>query len=486
MNIIHEILKWGETAPQKIAHISEGSKFSYAELREHSLKVAGYLNQKFPNNQAPLIVLGHKEHQMLSGFLGSAWSGHPYVPLDSSIPQARLQKIISLVNPCEVLSVSRIREIAQDAAPSAPPQTLRADSAPFYLMFTSGSSGEPKGVVVTQGNLIDFVKWMLAEQSFPPGAEVFLNQAPFSFDLSIMDLYLSLVTGGTLFSITKEQIANPKLLFQTLNSADLSTWVSTPSFAEMCLREPSFSAQNLPALGRFLFCGEVLPHALVKTLAARFPKAQIWNTYGPTEATVATTSILIDQVILDRYNPLPVGRVKPGTSIELFDKQQDFSKNRERGEIVIFGPNVAAGYLSSPELNARSFFELSGQRAYRTGDWGYFEGDLLFCEGRRDTQIKMHGYRIELSEIEFCLRRMEQIQEAVVVPKFENNKIIYLAAFVLARTKLNQIEFQRSVKKMLSDILPNYMLPQRVYLVEEFPINQNGKIDRAALASRLV
>jgi D-alanine--poly(phosphoribitol) ligase subunit 1 len=166
---------------------------------------------------------------------------------------------------------------------------------PFYVIFTSGSTGEPKGVVITLANLTAFVDWMLGEQRFAESTETFLNQAPFSFDLSVMDLYLSLVTGGTLFSVNKDDIANLKSLYEKFTRSEITTWVSTPSFAQMCLIERGFQQAMLPRLRRFLFCGETLAPETAAQLLDRFPEAEVWNTYGPTEATVATSSIRIDQ-----------------------------------------------------------------------------------------------------------------------------------------------------------------------------------------------
>ena len=158
--------------------------------------------------------------------------------------------------------------------------------------------------MITLQCLTTFLDWMLEEQELMEAGETFLNQAPFSFDLSVMDLYLSLATAGTLFSIGKEEIANPKKLYAAFARSAITSWVSTPTFAQMCLVERGFVQTMLPQLRRFLFCGETLAPETASQLLDRFPNADVWNTYGPTEATVACASVRVTRDLLARYSPL--------------------------------------------------------------------------------------------------------------------------------------------------------------------------------------
>lgn len=358
---------------------------------------------------------------------------------------------------------------------------------PYYIIFTSGSTGEPKGVVITLDCLTAFVEWMIGEQRFAEKAETFLNQAPFSFDLSVMDLYLSLATGGTLFSITREAIANPKVLYQAFPRSEITTWVSTPSFAQMCLAERSFSEAMLPRVRRFLFCGETLANETAAQLLDRFPAAEVWNTYGPTEATVATTSIRVDREVLARHNPLPVGYIMPGVRIFIAGENTAPKPDGERGEIIIAGPNVSIGYLGRPDLNAKAFFVTDGLRAYRTGDWGRIRDGLLFFEGRMDSQIKLHGYRIELGDIESHVRALPQIADAVVLVVAKNGVPDSIGSFVVLRERGAGSDFQISleIKKQLGERLPNYMVPRKFWFLEAFPMTANGKADRRKLAEMI-
>ena len=301
-----------------------------------------------------------------------------------------------------------------------------------------------------------------------------------------MDLYSSLVTGGTLFSLTRDMIADPKKLFQVLSHSETSVWVSTPSFAQFCLTEPLFNEQMIPQVKKFWFCGETLTPEVAGSLLTRFPASEVWNTYGPTEATVATTSIRIDKDVIRKYSPLPVGRPKPDSKIHILNNGVD-AGDGERGEIVIAGPNVSAGYIHRPDLTERAFYQIDAMRAYRTGDLGHFQDGYLFFDGRIDFQIKLHGYRIEIGDIENNLHALADVRDAVVIPVLKNNQADYLAAFVVLKERTDKSDFDmtRKLKRELNGRLPDYMIPRKFIFVEQFPMTNNGKADRRKLSERL-
>jgi D-alanine--poly(phosphoribitol) ligase subunit 1 len=485
VNLIERIDHWAAEAPERIAHLSGDRTLTYGELRGCSDGLASYLTKLFGDDRRPIAVLGHREPEMLVAFLGAVKSGRPYVPIDTALPQTRTDQIVASSNAAFVLTPNQIRQYSSGELRGSPMPVETND--PFYILFTSGSTGEPKGVIITLACLEHFISWMLTEQQFSKRAEVFLNQAPFSFDLSVLDLYCSLATGGTLFSVSRDLIENPKKLYSALANSKVTTWVSTPSFAQMCLVEDKFAEAMLPRVRRFLFCGETLTPQTAAQLLARFPQAQVWNMFGPTEATVATTSIQIDAAILEEYSPLPVGRVMPGTKIFVVDENGGEVFANERGEIVIAGPNVSPGYVGRPDLTARAFFDYRGLRAYKTGDLGRFRDSLLFFEGRIDEQIKLSGYRIELGDVEANLRALPTVRDAVVIPMIKSGTAQSLTAFVslTARNETSDFKLAHNLRSQLGQRLPMYMLPRKFVFLDAFPMTTNGKVDRIALAKSL-
>jgi D-alanine--poly(phosphoribitol) ligase subunit 1 len=483
VDFLDRIDRIGRDAPHRVAHRVGARALTYGELIRRSDTLAARLAASLPDDGAPVAVVGHKEPEMLVAFLGCAKVGRAYVPLDVTIPPQRVERIVAAAGARLVLTPERVAELSQGDL-TAPPVAGAGAATPLYVMFTSGSTGEPKGVVITRANVGHFLAWMQAEHGFGEG-ETFLDQAPYSFDLSVMSIYPCLTTGGTLASLTKDDVENPRRLFVALAASDVSVWVSTPSFAGMCLAEPRFGRLMLPRLRRFLFCGETLAPAIASQLLDRFPVAEVWNTYGPTEATVATTSVRVDRGLLAAGGSLPIGRPMPGTRVVIVDESLRELPAGERGEILIAGPNVSPGYLGRPDLTARAFVTWGGRQGYRTGDAGEVRDGLLHFAGRMDGQIKLHGYRIELGDVEAHLCALPEVRAASVVPmRAEDGAIVALSAFVVLRSRPSGSEFQVSLnlRRQLMERLPAYMLPRKFHLLESFPMTANGKVDRERLS----
>ncbi|MBZ9607494.1 D-alanine--poly(phosphoribitol) ligase subunit DltA [Clostridium estertheticum] len=470
----------------KVAHMYRNSNLTYRELKTKSDSLAVNIIDLFGKDKTPIIVFGHKDHLMLICFLACVKSGHAYIPVDSSTPTTRIKDILFIsdakliINTSDdlidipadtILNKSEIEEHLLQYENKIPSRGYRIkDEEVYYIIYTSGSTGNPKGVQITKNCIQSFIDWSM--DLTDKKDKIFMNQAPFSFDLSVMDTYLSLVSGSILYSIDKEMIANLPELFINFKSSGITTWVSTPSFAEMCLQSEQFNENLLPKLRQLLFCGETLSKECVKKLFERFPKIKIINFYGPTEATVAVTAIEIKKEMLLSKEKLPVGYVKKDCEIII---------EENTNEILIVGDSVSIGYFADSMLTEKLFFEKEildvKKRGYRTGDTGYIVNGLLYYEGRIDNQIKLHGYRVEIEDIENNIRRLPFIKNAVVVPIKESGKIKYLATVVVLNDKFEG-NIITSVKNSLKDLLPSYMIPRKVKVIEGLPINGNGKIDR--------
>src|SRR5664279_149477 len=280
--------------------------------------------------------------------------------------------------------------------------------------------------------------------------------------------------------------------------SDVSIWVSTPSFADLCLADPGFDVSLLPRLGLFLFCGETLPTATAAALRERFPDALVVNTYGPTESTVAVTSVVIEEHHLAAAAALPVGRAKPGTTILIRDENGADLPPGQPGEILIVGDTVSIGYLHRPDLTAPVFtlvdVDGSPTPAYRTGDLGHLDADgMLHFGGRLDGQIKLHGYRIELEDVENNLRRVAGVQQAAVVAIWnEFGVVTHLHGFVQLASppEGGPLAVATALKKELRAYVPDYMVPKLLTVVDRIPLTgercSRGTHDRGVRVAVLV
>lgn len=480
---------------------------SWGDLDEQSGRLAYYLDKSL-GTRTPVVVYGHKDPLMLVCFLACVKSGRAYCPIDVSVPSKRVDAVIREVQPevilaTEELSLSYqqilfaedIRKIIETAAGAAARERAVAAQDVFYIIFTSGSTGVPKGVQITRDCLDHFIEWGLTLGSLLETEEgegcVFLNQAPFSFDLSVMDLYLSLYSGGTIWALDRKIQGNMRELLASLKRSRAAVWVSTPSFAEVCLSDPSFGEAVLPDLRTFLFCGETLANRTAQRLLEAFPRAVVVNTYGPTESTVAVTGVTVTRELAGEVNPLPVGKARKGTWIFIMDEEGNLLPEGESGEIVIAGDTVSAGYWNAPERTGQSFgsMEIGGRayRFYRTGDRGYQKGEQLFYCGRMDLQIKLHGYRMELEDIEQNIMKLPGIRRAAVLPVRRGGQVRSLSAFVAAEEMPKDAfaESQR-LREALRRFLPDYMIPKKFVFLESLPLTVNGKVDRRVLGGDIL
>lgn len=569
IDVLKRIDYFANNTPNRIVFKSGCGEITYRRLWEDAKKLSKLIKNLQAEGKlepkAPIAVYGHKEPHMLVAFIGCALAGHPYCPLDRSMPEPRIDDILRTIDTpfwikCE--DEPRILELnasnldvrgeyqvdgecqvdnecqaddefqadkeceageahgansseTHEDEPSKINKNEQSDVA--YIIFTSGSTGKPKGVEVTRENLGNFLEWMTGVGSSIDDKEgkIFLNQAPYSFDLSVMDTYTALACGGTIASLDKGTMTTPAATMEFLKNQKVNYWVSTPSFVDMILAEKTFNSQNYPDIKVFFFCGERLTKTTANKLIEAFPNVKIINTYGPTESTVAISSVEICSEHIDSQDELPVGEVKSGAKVfihregdtiqdllnenidnekidneEVDDcfKQKDAltSQAPEIGEILIEGNTVAKGYFKMPEKTALAF-ELvkmnNGQprRLYHTGDLGYFKNGMLYCVGRTDLQVKVHGYRMELGDIEANILLKEDVEAVCVVPKRKDGKIRSLVAYVVSPSVRGTFEDAKNIKLHLRGLLPEYMIPKKIKFIDRLPMTSNGKVNRKAL-----
>ena len=480
-------------------------EITYSALWSYSDKIAKKITEILPSDKSPVVVYGHKSPLMLAIFTACVKSGHPYCPVDISMPTDRLKDIVVASETSLLIAMEDTEVTCSNKLVAADIETIvntdlsdggfSADdyvSGPdiYYIIFTSGSTGKPKGVMITADDLDNYLFWMESLMKRDVGLDhiTFLNQAPFSFDLSVMDTYTSLFVGGSIWCMEKRLQEDMGLMHQKLSDSGLNVWVSTPSFMNVCLLNKEFNADMMKDMKAFYFCGEVLTNKTARQLKERFPEASVINTYGPTESTVAVTEVVVTDEMAASEHPLSIGYDKPGTTIFIMDENYSYpaKPEGEKGEIVIAGNTVAAGYLNQPELTADKFFKLSTEAgtmwAYKTGDEGYKKDGLLYYCGRMDFQLKLNGYRIELGDIESNILEMSDVTYCVVLPIEKRGEVKGLAAFVtLDHPVEDEFEYSQSVRKYLQEKLPHYMIPKKCIVLSEMPMTGNGKADRRAL-----
>lgn len=497
--------RWPER-PMMIEKTGETTRsITWSGLNDFSDRLAYWMDCRL-ETKAPVVVYGHKDPMMIVCFLACVKSGRAYCPIDINVPVSRTEAIVNEIKPEIILTTETLEaeisgtvvdreeicRIASSEGGGIPPEKAVGPDDVFYMIFTSGSTGVPKGVQITRDCLDHFIRWAITLGNGIPdeAAYVFLNQAPFSFDLSVMDLFLCLYTGGTLWALPKAVQNDMRQLYRSLGESNANVWVSTPSFADVCLADPSFSSELMPSLTDFLFCGEILTNRTVERLHKRFPNAKVVNTYGPTESTCAVTEVTVTDEINQTVVPLPVGRPKPGTWIRIVDENGRVLPEGEHGEIVIVGDSVSVGYWNNEEKNKRSFgvtTESGAQyRFYRTGDEGYLVDGMLYYGGRMDLQVKLHGYRIELGDVENNFLKIDGIEQAVVIPKYRDGKVSSLAAgLVSSRTVEDEKTEIANIREALKKELPEYMIPKKIRFLSDIPRTNNGKIDRKAVGELL-
>lgn len=467
--MLNKILQNLKNYPDDECYQIKDKIYQNKDLYKYVCNIYDYL-LKNNKEKGKVIVKGHKQIYMIASFLACSMAGFTYVPVDEEIPKERFKKIITQVNPSIIIDET-IEKIMHEDNPKDIEKIYMQNNDTYYIIFTSGTTGEPKGVQITYQNLKSCMEWL--EEICNVKRSIILNQANFSFDLSVADLYLPLLTRSKHYILERNTQKNYIELFKELAASNSELMVVTPSFVDLLLIDKSFNKNLMPNLKKILFCGEKLSENTVSKLFDRFQNLEIINCYGPTECTFAVTC---DKVNKDEE--ISIGVPKKDVKIYIVDENLQELNENEIGEILISGESVGNGYLRK-ELNKDAFIKYNNENAYLTGDLGYKENGKFYCIGRKDKQVKYKGYRIEISEIENTLNKLEFVEKAVVVANFEENgKVSKIIAFVKEKKDVNKNP--KEIRDLIKNDLPDYMIPV-IKVVEQIPLNINGKVDEKKL-----
>jgi len=503
------ILEAAAASPQRIALIVDGQSWSYAELVAAARQIADRFPAPSRGDSQPITgVMAQRHISSYAGILAARLSGHAYVPLNVNHPCQRNATILKNSGAQRVICGERAADALSNILESTdlPGDTVaiidcgdnktdyRPTSARFsqedtgrqqaltdlaYILFTSGSTGDPKGVPIQNSQLEAYLKAAGKLVSVQP-EDRFSQTFDLTFDLSVHDLFLCWENGATLVVPSEKELRMPS---GYIRERGITCWFSVPSLAYQIRLQKDLVPNAFPSLRSSLFCGEALPTVVATEWAAAAPNSRVENWYGPTEATIACSYYVLAGESIDD-DTVPIGKAFSAMELLVLDQELTLCPDGESGELFLSGAQVASGYLNDPEKTQASFLTLpDGTRAYRTGDRAVVgaDGDVRFL-GRVDNQVKVRGYRIELGEIEVALRSASNGLNAVALAWPGEAEI---ATSIVAALETDTAD-TGAIHEQVSAILPDYMVPSMTFCVAEFPKNASGKVDRKALGEELI
>lgn len=485
--------------PNKLAFSDSKRSVSFLEFQTEAKKIAtGLLNNDI--RRKPVIVFTQKSIDALSAFLGIAYSGNFYVPIDVDMPVTRINKVLNKLDASlaiveheyynlflntdfrgKIVELEGLKDCMIEEKKLSEIRSSIIDSDLLYVLFTSGSTGTPKGVSISHNSVIDYIQCVIDEFHIC-STDTLGNQAPFYFDNSILDIYSVIKTGATLYLIPKELFGQPVKLLEYLKEKKITTIFWVPSALCMVSKLKAFRNVDVAnTLKKVLFCGEVMPNKQLNIWRKHLPDASFYNLYGPTEITDACTFYHVNREFSD-HEPLPIGKPFRNTEILVLNEHGQLVCGSEAGELCVRGSSLSKGYYNDVEKTEAVFIQnpfntAYVEKIYRTGDLVYYNEyhELVFlC--RKDFQIKHMGHRIELGEIEMAALSIDGIETCCCIYDTCKNRIVLFTENEITKPQI--IEGIRS-------LIPEYMFPSKVIYIKSMPLNMNGKIDRKKLEDLL-
>lgn len=476
-----------------------GGNLSYADLYHRAASLRHHLvnGPLGGSERPPVLIWGHKDYRYMIAYWACLLGGWPLVPVEPDTPVERVRQIAATCGAgalliadentrieaeiADLLPVVRVDDSEDNTCAAANEATFLPPSVGIdpddvaYIMFSSGTLGQPKGIRVSYANLVDFIDWigvLLPEAETWQGVT---GNIRYCFDVSLFEIWTAWLHLLPVSALDHSELTNSNRLIQKMAADRVSFWVSTPSIIRLFLKNKRFTGESLPDCGTFLFCGESLTKTIVRQIFERFPGCRIINTYGPTECTVAVTSVDITEAHLSDTDDLPIGYARAGTALEHSTHPEAREKVIEATtarEIYIRGLSVGNGYVNLPERQAKAFPQAG---LYRTGDWGYStQSGLWYFKGRTDRETKIQGMRIDLNDVENSLRALDSIEDAVVSVYSLGGQHRALNAFVLGPRSGADLQV---LAEQLSAELPSYLVPRFWYADFEVRLNNNSKLD---------
>jgi amino acid adenylation domain-containing protein len=495
---LHQLIEaQARRTPERVALVFEQQRLSYGELDRHAERLAQHLRQLGVGPDVRVGLFVERSLEMVVGILGVLKAGGAYVPMDTSYPEERLAFMLSdagvgiLLTQANLLAklpaggalAVRIDEFDWNAPGEARGSETRVRPEHLaYVIYTSGSTGRPKGVCIEHRNIVNYVLGVTERLQLEPEMN-YATVSTIAADLGNTVIFPALATGGCLHVISQERAESQALLADYFSREKIDVLKIVPS--HLAALQSGRDPQRVMPARRLILGGEASRLDWIERLRALSPGCEIYNHYGPTETTVGVLTYHVGaELPSTRSGTLPLGRPLPNACVYLLDAQEQPVPLGEQGELWIGGAGVARGYLNRPELSAEKFVADSftaqpGARLYRTGDLARClpDGDIEFC-GRIDHQVKLHGYRVELGEIESALREHGDVQEAVVLVREDASGDKQVVAYVAPK----HVD-QATLREHLKERLPQYMVPSAFVPMDRLPLTPNGKIDRQALAA---